>query len=628
MSADSFLQVMTGALFVLVFLIVGTEAIARPTRSRLDAALFFGDAAVIIGVSWIFQIFNLKPGPAVNVAIESLLMALPYLLLRLVDDFSGVPRRLTTMAAAGLGISILLLLVWATSKLPAVVVLLLVAYFAAVSGYVAVTVIRSARQSTGVTRHRMRAVGLGTLFLTLVILLDGLDAVLPNPAPWWWRSAIDALSLACGVAFFVGFAAPQWLRRAWQEPDIRHFLGRAVSLPHIPNTEAVLIELERCLGDLFGAYRTVIRFWQPETGTLEPAVESSRPAVIVEPHAFLCFETQRPVFSENLPKEDPEHADLYRIRDVRSVLTAPISVPNHRYGVISIYAVRAPMFAEDDLMLAQLLGRQMGVILETRDLIAQAAKVMAEEESTRLKNDFLSAAAHDLKTPLTALIVQAQLMQHRAAREPGAPADVHGLNRLVRDADRLQRLVTELLDVERAEQGGLLQKLEDTDLGTVARQVCDEFESSLHTYEFDLHPRTIVCCDTVRIRQVVSNLIENAIKYSPDGGTIRIASWLEDGMGHLAIRDEGVGIPDGDLEHVFDRFHRGDNVDDRRFAGMGLGLFICREIARQHGGHIDVSSDGPGHGAEFHLRLPVSPERNPRQHPPQALDPQLTGVER
>jgi signal transduction histidine kinase len=414
------------------------------------------------------------------------------------------------------------------------------------------------------------------------------------------------LSLACGLSFYVGFAAPKWLRRAWQEPDIRRFLGQAVSLPHISDSQSVLIELERCVAELFGAYRTVIRLQDTETGTLEAAVKSGPPVVMVEPHAMVCFEEQRPAFSENLPREDPEHADLYSIRDVRSVLTAPISVPGRQYGVLSIYAVRAPMFADDDLTLAQLLAQQMAVILEARDLIAKSARVLAAEESTRLKNDFLSAAAHDLKTPLTALIVQSQLMEYRAQREPAAPADLHGLQRLVRDADRLQRLVTELLDVERAEEGRLLHKLENVDLGIIVRQVCEEFESPHHVFECDLRSNSVVCCDVVRVRQLVSNLIENASKYSPQGGAIKLATWVENSMGHVTVADEGVGIPASDLDHVFERFHRGDNVDDRRFAGMGLGLFICREIAHQHGGEIAVSSDGAGHGAVFHLRLPVS----------------------
>jgi len=107
------------------------------------------------------------------------------------------------------------------------------------------------------------------------------------------------------------------------------------------------------------------------------------------------------------------------------------------------------------------------------------------------------------------------------------------------------------------------------------------------------------------MQQLAENLVENAVKYSPNGGAVRVKVWREDGWNHLSVADKGIGIPVGDLPHVFDRFHRGKNVDDRRFAGMGLGLFICRGIAEQHGGHIEVDSL-PGQGSTFHVTLPVA----------------------
>jgi signal transduction histidine kinase len=158
------------------------------------------------------------------------------------------------------------------------------------------------------------------------------------------------------------------------------------------------------------------------------------------------------------------------------------------------------------------------------------------------------------------------------------------------------------------------------DVGSVSREVCEEGESSRHGYEFDLQPNLIVTCDVIRVSQLVSNLIANATKYSPSGGKIRVAAWFENGIGHLTVTDEGVGIPATDLAHIFDRFHRGDNVDDRRFAGMGLGLFICRKIALQHGGQIDVTSDGDGCGATFHLQLPISEnEHQPVEQKPSTV---------
>jgi signal transduction histidine kinase len=108
--------------------------------------------------------------------------------------------------------------------------------------------------------------------------------------------------------------------------------------------------------------------------------------------------------------------------------------------------------------------------------------------------------------------------------------------------------------------------------------------------------------------QLLENLVENAIKYSPEGGDVRMCVWRENGEARLTVTDQGIGISASDLPMLFERFQRGTNVDDRRFAGMGLGLFICRGIAEQHGGQIWASSPGEGRGSTFHVALPLLAE--------------------
>ena len=114
-----------------------------------------------------------------------------------------------------------------------------------------------------------------------------------------------------------------------------------------------------------------------------------------------------------------------------------------------------------------------------------------------------------------------------------------------------------------------------------------------------------VAVDRMRVMQLIDNLVENAIKYSPQGGEVRVTVWRENGEARLTVSDPGIGIPPADLLHVFDRFQRAGNVDDRRFAGMGLGLYICRQVVREHGGRIWVTSQ-LGSGSTFHVALPVA----------------------
>jgi signal transduction histidine kinase len=161
---------------------------------------------------------------------------------------------------------------------------------------------------------------------------------------------------------------------------------------------------------------------------------------------------------------------------------------------------------------------------------------------------------------------------------------------LKREVLRLKNLVLELLDAARAEQGRLVGERTETDLVECATEICTRHESPTHSCRVEAEGSMVGLYDLSRIQQLIENLVENAIKYSPNGGPVSVKVWSEDGWNRIAVTDRGIGIPPGDLPHVFDRFHRGSNVDDRKFAGMGLGLYICQGIVTEHGGRIWVES--------------------------------------
>jgi signal transduction histidine kinase len=286
-------------------------------------------------------------------------------------------------------------------------------------------------------------------------------------------------------------------------------------------------------------------------------------------------------------------------------MAAPISVGSKRLGVLVVYAGREPLFANSDLELIRLLADQAAVVLESRALIEEAARVQAREEATRLKEDFLSSAAHDLKTPLTGMLSQAQLMQRRALRRPNEPADQVGIERLVREARRLKTLVLELLDAARFEGESVSAVTESVDLAAMAREVCARERSYPSACAVTARESVVGAFDPVRIRQLLENLIDNAAKYSPRGSPVSVEVWRDGESGRIAVHDEGIGIPPQDMGMLFERFHRGGNVDDRRFAGLGLGLYICRQIVVQHGGRIWAEST-LGHGSTFHVQLPLT----------------------
>ena len=604
MSADNLLQWLTQALFVLIFVVTGTRALRRPLRATIDIALFFGALSVVIAEEWVAAALDATPGRTLNALNGALIMALPYLLLRLVDDFADVPRWLLHTAEAGLALAVIGLFAVAP-PLPVGLTLLYVAYFFGLQVYAAVMFVREARRAHGLTCRRMQAAAAGSVFLGLTVLTAAFQAGVPDAAgPWTLLSRF--FGLAAGVGYFLGFAPPVLLRRAWQEPELRAFLGRAASLPRLPDTAAIVRELERGAAASIGAPTAAIGLWDPDAAVVRFEIEGEP---IERPPgtgiAGRVFSTQRPVFVSDAPRADPTNATAYQARGARAVLAAPITAGATRLGVLTVYAPRAPIFAEDDLTLVHLLADQAAVVLESRALIDEAARVRAREEAARLKDDFLSAAAHDLKTPLTTLVAQAQLLERRALRDPAAPADATGIRRMVRESQRLSSLVAGLLDATRLERGQLLGPLEVFDLNTLAEQACERISSKRHPCILEAGAPIVGAWDRARVMQVIDNLMENAVKYSPEGGEVRVKVWQAGDDAHLTVTDQGIGIPTADLPSVFERFHRGSNVDDRRFAGMGLGLFITRGIVEAHGGRIAVTST-LGRGSTFHVTLPLS----------------------
>jgi signal transduction histidine kinase len=439
-------------------------------------------------------------------------------------------------------------------------------------------------------------------------------------------------SLASALCYFVAFAPPTWLRRAWQEPELREFLRGSARLPHLPDTRSMLRALERGVTDSLGGNDAALGLWEPARGVLRffyPPPEGSpvepQPTTsfvrtettwdldpATHPISGRAFVEQRALLIRDVARADPANAAVYAAYGSHSALAAPVTSGDKRIGVLVVYSQREPVFANSDLELIQLLADQAAVVVESRTLLEQAARLRAREEATRLKEDFLSSAAHDLKTPLTGMLSQAQLLQRRAARNPAEPADQVGLERLVRECRRLKVLVLELLDASRIESDDDVSVTETVDLAAMAREVCGRERAGPSACVVHAPEPVPGSFDPVRIRRLLENLVNNAVKYSPRGTDVSVEVWREGEHARITVRDRGIGIPPQDMASLFERFHRGSNVDDRHFAGLGLGLYICHQIVEQHRGRIWAES-ALGQGSAFHVELPLSSVRMPTE---------------
>jgi PAS domain S-box-containing protein len=229
-------------------------------------------------------------------------------------------------------------------------------------------------------------------------------------------------------------------------------------------------------------------------------------------------------------------------------------------------------------------------------------------EALRAREEFLAVAAHELKTPLTGLRLTVQLMQRTIAQQAGLTPEMAGelLDRILRQSTRLGRLIEQLLDLSRLEAGHLVISREETDLTRLVQEAADMVGSQSERHVVRTHAPdddVVGLVDPIRVEQVVVNLIDNAIRYSPEGGTIDVTVARPDpGTVRISVRDRGIGIPPEHRDRVFDRFYQ-VNADNPG-KGMGLGLYISSQIIALHGGTL-VLATPPDGGAEFILSLPL-----------------------
>ena len=263
------------------------------------------------------------------------------------------------------------------------------------------------------------------------------------------------------------------------------------------------------------------------------------------------------------------------------------------------------------LLFTDITARKEAETERERLLLAERAAREAAEEAVSARDTFLSIAAHELRTPLTGLKGGAQLLLRRQGRGQLGPDRLRaGLDDLNRAIDRLTALTDDLLDVARLRTGQLPLVPHSLDLVALAsealRRVHDRADDGHHLVLDAAPDLPTVLADTARVDQVFTNLLDNAVKYSPAGGTITVlVRTMEDGVA-VSVRDAGIGLPPGTEEAIFAPFGRAENAAASNLPGMGLGLYICRNIVERHGGWMRATSAGAGAGTTMTFWLPIA----------------------
>ena len=294
-----------------------------------------------------------------------------------------------------------------------------------------------------------------------------------------------------------------------------------------------------------------------------------------------------------------------------SLLILPLRTRREMIGAL-IIAANDPdrAMTDDKLPLAEVLAERAALAIENAKLYTEQVEARRKvEDLSRLKDEFLSIASHELRTPVTSIKGYTQLAK-MLIKEGDLNTSEEYLDIALDQIDRMSRLILELLDVSRIETGRLEIRREPIGWAHFVRDVVHRHHTAVSDRRFHVsvtEDDRLVVGDRDRLEQVLGNLLENAVKYSPDGSDVTVTVEDRGDSFVTAVCDRGIGIPADELGQVFERFHRGRQVSSTNYGGLGLGLYITKQIIERHGGSIWVESK-EGQGTTFYFSLPATEE--------------------
>src|SRR5882762_1464315 len=540
MNGAELVRLVTNALFLVVFVGALRTALRERSRTSIDASILFGALAFVIAQSQIMALLGAQLPAALGLVSAVLLLGLPYLQLRLVDDFAGVPPLLLRICLAGFlaGIAAIVVGLLRIVDAPAalvVVVIVAVAYFVGFSGYAGFVLIREAREAKGVARNRMVAAAFGALSLTLTIIAALTTTILGPGA----TVASMVLSLCSALGYVVAFAPPVLLKRAWREPALRSFLTRAAAIsPHDPP-------------------QTILRGLEVAIARAAPG-QTARIALIDEKTEALAI------------GEDEE------------------------------------LLASDEIDLVELLAEQAAIVLDGARLYQDLASANRDlSQATRVKSEFLANMSHELRTPLNAILGFSGLLSEQLA-ESMNDKQKRFLRNIHEAGEHLLELINDVLDLSRVEAGKLELRAEvvtlDVLLEPISAAARTQAQAKGVLFTMEAAETEPIFLDPTRVRQVLFNLVSNAVKFTHGGGHVTVRAFAEGRELHFEVEDTGVGIPEearARMFGVFERFHEGRSGA----AGTGLGLALTKRLIEQMNGTIDFESE-VDKGTTFRVCLP------------------------
>ena len=616
MTLTAALTVIVEILFSAVFAGALVDYRRRRDPVSRDVALTFSPFVGLLIASGWRAAFG-SPPVVLSLIAGLLLFAQPVFALHLVSLIRRVPRRALVGApvllVASLGIAFLLRSAGSVAALPLLVTFALVELVTA--GYLT----DEARRRHGPGRIRLALAAASTVIFAVGLLTTGVGLLGPQVGEVAKAVALGLLCLA-GLGYLVAFVPPRPMRSTWQAGATvayqRQLLDRSGG-----TVREIWEGFAKLAADMTGGAVAVVGYPTDAPATVLATIGLGDATTKAHPEAAVDLTddkaAQARADSAELPlsalqPDDPARR-IGQAAGAAFVSVVPLGSDGWGHRSLVVASTHRSLFHASDLSLLATLGTQTGIVADRRAMLADqeamsarlAETVEALRSASRAKSDFLASMSHELRTPLSAILGFSDLMRHEPAVDDNVTVPTEWVEHVHRGGEHLLALVNDVLDLSKVEAGRMELSFEPIDLGSAIGELVNGLRPLADRKDLTLTAdvgAVQLVADRGRFRQIVYNLVSNAIKFTPAGGRVTISAADDGDTVRLAVADTGVGIAPEELPLIFDEFKQVGTTKDRE-GGTGLGLALAQRLIQAHGGSIDVDS-AVGVGTTFTVSLP------------------------
>jgi signal transduction histidine kinase/DNA-binding response OmpR family regulator len=610
MSPNDVFALIVEAVFAVVFAGALVEYVRRRNPINRDVALAFSPFVGLLVLA--LMRLTVGPPPTILATVLGLLFfAQPVFALHLVALIRPVPRAVQVGALVAIVVSLVPTLL-IRPAIPGLALLAL-AVFTGIQLITAGYLVLEARRRRGPGGQRLRIAAAATVGLAAALLLvTGGSAAVGGQS---LLSVALAVALLSGIGYVVAFVPPTFIRHIWQAGATvdyqRDLLARSGA-----EVDAIWAGYATLATEVTGAACAVVEDDGEGSARVvaHAGFDGAPPPDRVSLHDSEASRYRLDIPVRSLDVADPirQVADVVGATYVSVVDIADASARSRRRSLIVAGSYRT-LFHESDLELLSALGSQTGFIAERRSMVADqealsarlANTVDALREAARAKSDFLASMSHELRTPLSAILGFSDLMRQEPRDGDSLAVPAEWVEHIHRGGNHLLALVNDVLDLSKVEAGRMELVLEEIDLSSAVIELANGVRPLADRKGLRLEtdvPSMPVVADRGRLRQILYNLVSNAIKFTPADGRVAISAEASDDGYTFTVSDTGVGIAAADLPMIFEEF-RQVGSEDAREGGTGLGLALAQRLVGAHGGRIDVEST-VGEGTTFTVTMP------------------------